>query len=155
MENKINKITAELYALGAYKVNVIDASKVVTDPLFRDMCKSNACGIYGKCWSCPPDCGDITQLITSLEKYTKVLVFQTVGKLEDSYDFEGMTEHKKQFVQLVLQVKKMFVSNSIEALVLGAGGCGICTRCSKRDDEPCRFPTRAIYSLEAYGVNVY
>ncbi|MBE5733287.1 MAG: DUF2284 domain-containing protein [Clostridiales bacterium] len=155
MKNKIDRIITELYALGANKVSVIDAMDVVTNVSFRDMCKSNACGMYGKCWTCPPDCGDINQLIKSLGKYSKVLVFQTVGKLEDSYDFEGMTEHKKQFLQLVLKVKKMFISDNTEALVLGAGGCGICERCSKRDNELCRFPDLAIYSLEAYGIDVY
>ena len=155
MKNKIDRIITELYALGANKVSVIDAMDVVTNVSFRDMCKSNACGMYGKCWTCPPDCGEIGELIKSLGKYSKVLVFQTVGKLEDSYDFEGMTEHKKSFVKTVCKVREMLESEGIEALVLGAGGCGICTRCSKRDNEPCRFPTKAIYSLEAYGIDVY
>ena len=155
MKNKIDQIIFELYEFGANKVSVIDAKDVVTNVAFRDMCKANACGMYGKCWTCPPDCGDINQLIKSLEKYSKVLVFQTVGKLEDSYDFEGMTEYKKQFSKIVLKVKKMLSANGIDALTLGAGDCGICERCSKRENELCRFPDLAIYSLESYGIDVY
>lgn len=155
MENKIDKIISKLSELGVHKANVIDASSVVLSESFRDMCRSNACGLYGKCWTCPPDCGEIGELMRSLSAYEKVLVFQTVGELEDSYDFEGMTEHKKSFVKTVCKVREMLEAEGIEALVLGAGGCGICTRCTKRDNEPCRFPTKAIYSLEAYGVNVY
>ena len=155
MENKIDQIIADIYNLGINKVSVIDAKDVVTNVSFRDMCKSNACGMYGKCWTCPPDCGEVDQLIMSLGKYYKVLVFQMVGKLEDSYDFESMTEHKKQFSKLVLKVKKMLSSNNIESLTLGAGGCGICDRCSKQDGERCKFPELAISSLEAYGIDVY
>ena len=40
-------------------------------------------------------------------------------------------------------------------LHLSCGGCGLCERCARRDDEPCRFPDKAMASLEAYGVNVY
>ena len=41
-----------------------------------------------------------------------------------------------------------------EALLLGAGGCRLCPRCAKADNQPCRFPDAALASLEAYGVNV-
>ena len=39
-------------------------------------------------------------------------------------------------------------------LFMGAGGCRICKRCAKLDNEPCRFPEEAMSSLEAYGANV-
>jgi predicted metal-binding protein len=39
-------------------------------------------------------------------------------------------------------------------LHLSAGGCGVCKVCAKRTNEPCRFPEKAITSLEAYGINV-
>ena len=155
MKNKIDKIINKLCDFGVYKASVIDAHTVVKNTSFRDICKSNACGTYGKCWTCPPDCGDVETLIKSLDEYKKVIVFQTVGALEDSYDFEGMMEHKKSFARLTLKLKQMLSKEHVDALVLGAGGCGICERCSKRDDEPCKFPSLAIYSLEAYGIDVY
>lgn len=37
---------------------------------------------------------------------------------------------------------------------LCAGGCGVCKTCAKRTGESCRFPEKAMPSLEAYGVNV-
>jgi hypothetical protein len=37
---------------------------------------------------------------------------------------------------------------------LRAGGCGVCEVCAKRTGEPCRFPEKAMPSLEAYCVNV-
>jgi predicted metal-binding protein len=93
--------------------------------------------------------------MASIDNYEKVLVFQTVGELEDSYDFEGMTEHKKSFIKIITKAREMFEAEGVKALVLGVGGCGICEKCAKSDNGPCRFPTKAISSLEAYGVNVY
>jgi predicted metal-binding protein len=41
-----------------------------------------------------------------------------------------------------------------KVLHLGAGGCGVCEVCAKRTGEPCRFPEKAMPSLEAYCINV-
>ena len=45
--------------LGADHAAVIDASEIVLDARFRTMCEANSCGVYGKCWMCPPDAGEI------------------------------------------------------------------------------------------------
>ena len=42
----------------------------------------------------------------------------------------------------------------VNYLHLGAGGCGLCEKCAKLDDLPCRYPKEALASLEAYGVFV-
>ena len=44
--------------------------------------------------------------------------------------------------------------NITKVLHLGAGGCGVCESCAKKTNEPCRFPEKAMPSLEAYGINV-
>ena len=121
-EDLIKKITA----LGAFNANVIDVSEVCFDKAFRDMCKSNYCGNYGKCWTCPPDCGDIDDLITQAMRYRNVLVYQTVGQLEDSYDFETMMAVGEEHNARVRQVRDLFKSEYNEkALHLGAGGCKV------------------------------
>ena len=91
--------------LGAYKASVIDADKIVTDRAFRDMCASNACGMYGKCYMCPPDVGDIEALMEEIKNFDFALVYQTVTELEDSFDFEGMTEAKKLQNELLKAIK--------------------------------------------------
>ncbi len=156
MENKSfeNMVNAAL-ALGAYKANVIKAEDILLDRSFRDMCASNACGMYGKCWMCPPDVGDIDALMREVKKYDYALVYQTVTALEDSYDFEGMVEAKKRTYPITQKLRKIFADMHISTVLhLGAGGCGVCETCAKRTDEPCRFPALAMPSLEAYGVNV-
>ena len=146
---------AEALSLGAFKANVIETKNIVLDRVFRDICASNACGMYGKCYMCPPDVGDIDELMARVGEYDYALVYQTVSELEDSFDFEGMIEAKKKIYPLAQELRKVFADlNITKVLYLGAGGCGVCKTCAKRTGEPCRFPEKAMPSLETYGVNV-
>lgn len=156
MENKLfEKIASEAIKLGAFRSNVIGTENIVLEKAFRDMCASNACGMYGKCWMCPPDVGDIDVLMQEVRQYDYALVYQTVTELEDSFDFEGMIDAKKKSYPLAQGLRHVFADMNItKALHLGAGGCGVCDVCAKRTDEPCRFPEKAMPSLEAYGINV-
>lgn len=141
--------------MGAYKSNIIETKKIETDRSFRDMCASNACGVYGKCYMCPPDVGEIETLMAEIGNYDYALVYQTVSELEDSYDFEGMVNAKKKSYPLAQSLRQVFREAGIRRVLhLGAGGCGVCEVCAKRTGEPCRFPEKAMPSLEAYGVNV-
>lgn len=140
---------------GAFKAAVIRVDEIELDKSFRDLCTSNACGLYGQCWMCPPAVGDIDRLMEEVRAYDYALVYQTVGKLEDSYDFEGMMRAKKESYKLALSVRKAFEERHIaKVLSLGAGGCGVCEVCAKRTNEPCRHPDLAMSSLEAYGIHV-
>jgi predicted metal-binding protein len=155
----LNTVSEKLISLaiesGATRASVIDASLIKTDKIFREMCAANSCGMYGKCWTCPPDVGEISELMEKLSHYTYALVYQTVSPLEDSFDFESMVLAKKNFRSLSLSLRpKIDAELSQKTLHLGAGGCGVCEVCAKRDGKPCRFPDLAMASLEAYGVNV-
>lgn len=156
MKRKIfEKLSDAALKLGAYKTAVIDVRDISLDRSFRDMCASNACGVYGKCYMCPPDVGEIDALMAEVGRYDYALVYQTVTELEDSFDFEGMIDAKKQTYPLAQKLRVVFHDASIaRTLHLGAGGCGVCETCAKATAEPCRFPERAMPSLEAYGVNV-
>ena len=156
MENNIfDKLISTTLEKGAYRASIIKTDLIVTDRVFRDMCASNACGMYGKCYMCPPDIGDIDTLMAEVKNYDYALVYQTVSSLEDSYDFEGMVEAKKSAVSLAQRLREAFGELCpTDALHLGAGGCGVCPTCAKRTGEPCRFPDIALPSLEGYGINV-
>ena len=104
---------------------------------------------------CPPDIGDIDSLIAELGKYDHALVYQTVTALEDSFDFEGMTEARRKMTPIALALRDVFADRGItKVLHLGAGGCGLCPVCGKASGEACRFPELAMPSLESHGVNV-
>ena len=148
-------ITEKVLQMGAANASVISTDLIALDASFRDMCASNACGLYGKCWMCPPDVGDIEQLMKDVRGYQYALVYQTVSDIEDSYDFEGMVNAKKSSYKVNKNIRSAVDGlNLHKVLYLGAGGCGVCERCAKRDEQPCRFPELATPSLEAYGINV-
>lgn len=150
-----NKIIEKVIDLGAFKASVISAEDIKTDKMFRDLCEANACGMYGKCYMCPPDIGDIDFLMAKLRDYRSALIYQTVTALEDSFDFEGMTEARIEANRIALKLRSVFDEVGIKnVLHLSAGACGICETCAKRTGEPCRCPDLAMASLEAYGINV-
>lgn len=141
--------------LGAYRASVVLVSEIETDASFRTLCEHNVCGNYGRNWMCPPLAGDIHDLIERLKTYEYALVYQTVGELEDSYDFEGMMDAAASHNALMLEMREATdVMNLPRVLHLGAGGCHVCEICAKREEQPCRHPERAVASLETYGVNV-
>ena len=76
---------------------------------------------------CPPDAGDIDELIAEAGSYRRALVYQTVGKLEDSYDFEGMMEAARVHGELSRRLTELFETQPFSRkLHLGAGGCHVC-----------------------------
>ena len=130
----INKVLE----LGAYRANVIKAEDIVTDRVFRDICASNSCGMFGRCWTCPPDIGDIDKLMQDIHNYQYALVYQFVAPIEDSYDFEGMMDAAASHNQLVMKIRDFVTLDSFGTeldgiLHLGAGGCHVCEICAKKN----------------------
>lgn len=149
------RFTDAALSLGATGASVIEAKEISLDRAFRDMCAANVCGMYGKCYMCPPDVGEIGDLMREVGAYRYALVYQTVSELEDSFDYEGMVEAKRRTYPMAQALRAPFEIPEIGSVLhLAAGGCGVCKVCAKRTGEPCRYPERAMPSLEAYGVNV-
>ena len=150
-----NLLKSSILEAGASKVGEVAVSDIVFDTVFRDICAANSCGKYGKCHMCPPDVGDIQELIDRARSYERALVFQNVYPLEDSFDFEGMIAAKDHFRSITVALRHQLIDLQTEnVLLLGAGGCGVCQTCTKEENLPCKAPHLAIPSLEAYGVNV-
>ncbi len=141
--------------MGFTNAGLIAAENIPFDPVFRKACESNQCGRYGKCWTCPPAVGPIDELIEKAKKYSYAVVYQTIGEIEDSYDFEGMMKvaasHNRYTRDFIEKTKDNWKGDFLH---LSAGGCHYCERCAKEDNQPCRFPDKALASLEAYGVAV-
>lgn len=140
---------------GAHKASWIDIHKdAVFNTVFRDICATNSCGQYGRCHMCPPDIGDIHELIKEAQDYDRGLLYQTVGKLEDSFDIEGMLEAGKHHNEVAASIRDS-LNHLVGLMHLSSGGCRMCKRCTKLIDQPCVYPELALSSLEAYGVDVY
>lgn len=142
-------------ALGADRAGLVPVAQIAFEPSFRSLCESNSCGMYGRSWMCPPHIGPVDELIAQAKQYETALVYQTVGKLEDSFDIEGMLAAGERMNKLSCAVRSRLQELGLRGfLLLGAGGCRMCERCAKLTGELCRFPELAMSSLEAYGVNV-
>ena len=145
------KLTEGIKALGVFKAAEINVADIRFDAGLRAACDVNYCGNFGKNYTCPPLVGEIADLIEKMKGYKKALVFQCVYKLEDSFDYEGMQSAKKDFEKKVAAVRDMLLENE---LVLGAGGCTLCSPCFATLQKPCPTPEKAISSLEAHGIFV-
>lgn len=123
------------------------------NPEVRASCAENSCGQYGRRWSCPPDCGTLEECEKRIRQHSGGLLLQTVGDLENEFDWEGMkrTEerHKKSFYALTHLLRTDYP----HLLPLGAGCCTHCETCTY-PDAPCRFPDQCVSSMEAYGILV-
>lgn len=141
---------------GADKAQVIARQQIVMSSAFREICESNGCGNYGKCWMCPPDVGEIHALMEEVRRYPYGLLYQTISEIEDSFDIEGMTESGRVHAQVSQKIQKAVLPVlGGEILHLTCGGCRLCATCAKRDGQPCRHPADALPSLESYGIDVY
>lgn len=78
----------------------------------RKACEANLCGMYGKCWTCPPGVGLWEELREHYHSYAHAFVFTTVHPLEDSYDIEGMTEGRKQHTDAERAIEKLLFYGS-------------------------------------------
>lgn len=140
---------------GADKAAVIRTEDIVVSSVFRDICASNSCGMYGRCWMCPPDIGEIGELMARLKAYRHGLLYQTIYDIEDSFDIEGMgaaSVRHAHVSQAVNDAAKPLLPGNLH---LSCGGCHLCERCAKMDGQPCRMPDKALPPMEGYGIDVY
>ena len=139
---------------GATKAVIIEQDRIVLSREFRAACEMNSCGVFGKCWMCPPDVGPIDELMDRVRSFPRGVWYQTIGEIEDSFDFEGMTEVSNRHAAVSQRIRENTPAN-LRVLHLTCGGCHVCAKCARIDNEPCRFPDRALPSVESYGIDVY
>lgn len=154
MQEKKAQIEKKLQNMRLNQYAFIAPEKLPFSKEVRDMCEMNSCGRYGTNWQCPPGAGALSDLEKKAKSFAHGLLFNAVYPLQDSYDFEGMMDAKERFTKTCHRVLDAVRGFYTESFVMGAGGCNICPACTYPDD-PCRFPDRAIASMEACGIDVY
>ncbi|NLT14064.1 MAG: DUF2284 domain-containing protein [Clostridiales bacterium] len=130
----------------------LDVSTLEFLPEVLDMCVS--CPGYGKFWPCPPGCGSLEEMRRRVEAYSRGLLVQTVGQLEDSYDWENMQKTAMLYGESFQKLWDTLRPDYAGLLAMGAGSCGICKECTYPEDKPCRFPERQIVSMSSCGLQV-
>jgi predicted metal-binding protein len=120
-------------------------------PEVREMCNADRCRHFGVNWMCPPVCGTLDECAARAVDFKEGIIVQSVGDVEDSFDIENMQriekEHKERFQKLAAVLGAAYP----HVLSLGAGACNLCETCSY-PDASCRFPDKALSSMEANGL---
>jgi len=151
MTHDIPALIQEALDLGFSQTGELNVAALEFMPEVREMCSADRCHQYGKNWCCPPGCGSLEEAARRAALHTQGVLVQTIGQMEDDFDFEAILEaserHQKNFAALVEKLRVRFP----ELLPMGAGACSICEECTY-PDAPCRFPDRAITSMEAFGL---
>lgn len=140
---------------GAKNAAVITQNQLVLNASFLDICEKNQCGMYGRCWVCPPATEDIHILMKRVSDFKAGILYQTIALLEDSFDIEGMQAAAHDHALLGQRIETVLAPHHLKTFHMSCGGCHLCTRCAKQDQQPCRFPGKPLLPLEVCGIDVY
>ena len=149
----IQELCALAKEIGYEQAGPLDPATIELKEEVREMCASGKCAMYDKRWSCPPGCGTLDECRELLKGYTRGILVQSVGELEDNFDIETMMETEAAHKERFYAMRKALVERGIDALAAGAGCCTICPECTY-PDAPCRFPEQKMSSMEALGMLV-
>ena len=121
---------------------------------YRAYCEKNDCGRYGTNYGCPPACGTPQQIKDRLLGYTDALAVQTLCPIapigQRSLLRQAQLEHNARLRRLMEELPAPYHGG----LLITAGGCTSCERCTLPDGLPCRSPALQSVSLSACCVDV-
>ena len=149
----LNALVDKALEYGFSYAAILDAATLNPRKEVFDMCADNRCGNYNKSWMCPPASGNPEQNLAKLSAFSKGIIVQTTGKLDDDFDYEGMKAASDKHMQLFNGIVEIIKRDYPHALFLGSGGCKLCESCTY-PDLPCRYPELAFPSMEAFGLIV-
>jgi predicted metal-binding protein len=140
------------FALGFDNAVPLNPALLTARQDVRDMCAADKCGAYGKNWTCPPACGSLAQCQQRMREYPRGILLQTVGHMAKPIDSRCYRETERRHLRNLNRFAEEIRHIHPGALCLGAGGCRVCPKCAYPD--PCRFPEKAMSSMEGYGLFV-
>ena len=138
--------------LGFDTVAPLDPKLLTAREDVREMCALDKCGGYNKNWTCPPVCGTLEECQAKMRAFDHGILLQTIGHMTKAIDSRCYREterrHMENFYAFAEKIRKEYPGT----LCLGTGGCRVCKQCAYPD--PCRFPEKALSSMEGYGLFV-
>ncbi len=130
----------------------LDPQRLVAREDVRAMCAEDKCGAYNKNWTCPPAIGSVEKCQQQMQQYKRGILLQTVGHMTKTVDSKCYRETEQRHLQSFYALAEKIRREHPDALCLGAGGCRVCKQCAY--PESCRFPEKAVSSMEGYGLFV-
>lgn len=149
----IDKLKKVILETGFYETGVVDIATLQYYPEIRRICEGNTCRGYGTSWACPPAVGTLEECKQRVEQYSNMLLFTGRFEIEDSFDFEGMSDSMFRFKEMVEQLDRAIENILNPYQLLSNEGCGRCESCTW-PDAPCIFPDRLYHAIEGYGFQV-
>lgn len=140
-------------AAGIYQYGTSAVSSLAFHEDIRAICEKNICRCYGTTWACPPAAGSFADSIERIKKYKKILVFNSVYPLKNSFDVTGMHNGHRRFKDVCDALYDIICTQQTDFMLLSNESCIRCEKCTY-PDAPCRFPQKLFYSLEGFGINV-
>ena len=124
------------------------------NPAVRDMCAAGRCGMYGKCWTCPPGCGSPEAMKERILSRKKALVLQTIWEISDYSDMEQIKPAKSSHNTAQVRLAKRLRAEGCDGFLVGASGCALCSPCKHALGQPCSFPEYQFSCMSAYCIFV-
>jgi predicted metal-binding protein len=140
----------------------ISKDLIIFDPIVQSYCNNPEylCPYYGHSWACPPNAPYLEEEIMNYKKYYLIYTkFDLKGKKHNkhkkSLSYSYMRENMEYEMENFLETHREKFN---ELRILWDGHCRICEKedkkCSIEDDDPCRYPDKIRYSMEAVGIDV-
>ncbi len=145
------ELIALAYEEGFAHAVFIDTQQIDFKPSFRPFCADNVCGKYGANYACPPDCGTVDEMERTVRSYRRALVLQTMWEIQDPLSEKETKPSKRKHNKMTMNLKEKL---GLPVLMVGAGGCDLCSPCAIVDRKPCRFPDRRFSCMSAYCIFV-
>jgi len=139
--------------LGFHHVKSIDVGGIVFDRGLRKSCELNTCRKFGTNYGCPPHIGTPEECIDIVKAYSRGVLVQYIGELEDSFDIEGMAASQDVHNDKMRRLREL-LKGIDGCLLLGAGPCDYCETCTAETGEPCVSPENRTSSVEAHCIDV-
>lgn len=135
-------------------------AEYVDIPTFLECCKQ--CPNYNNVWSCPSydfNVEDYWKNYKHLHLYDRQICFH-----EETRNRSYTQEEQEHLLDEILSKEKNILAEQLfelekqnpGSISLSAGNCQLCGKgnCTKKNNEPCRFPEKMRYSIESLGGNV-
>ena len=121
---------------------------LIFDLKVREMCKW--CKRYGKKATCPPYIESVEYYSNVLKRFKHGIIYYDFFPTDGDAEEVGYKSSMEVYEKLTRERTRLFEGGHYLIMILGAGSCKLCDRCT----FPCHIPDKGIIPVEATGIDV-